>query len=129
MLYSAFVLIGFSLFRFSFSVISVGYLFLSFFFSHINRQIITWMSSLSRVNKKESDAKYQIYFIHFHCSIFSFKHQKISEIMLLRLWQNMQLVENTLKDHNAYRMYSNIVTGGGCYYPKSTDSIFHYFIY
>lgn len=32
--------------------------------------------------------------------------------MLLRLWQNLELVENTLADHNAYRMYSNIVTGG-----------------
>lgn len=32
--------------------------------------------------------------------------------MLLRLWQNLQLVEDTLADHNVYRMYSTIVTGG-----------------
>ena len=35
-----------------------------------------------------------------------------SAIMILRLWQNMQLVQNTLSDHNTYRMYSDIVTGG-----------------
>ena len=32
--------------------------------------------------------------------------------MLLRLWQNMQLLENALADHNLYRMYSTVVTEG-----------------
>lgn len=32
--------------------------------------------------------------------------------MLLRLWQNLQLAQDTLADYNTYRMYSNIVTEG-----------------
>ncbi|UJR16121.1 hypothetical protein I4U23_003033 [Adineta vaga] len=32
--------------------------------------------------------------------------------MLLRLMQNLQLLQDTLADHNTYRMYSNIVTEG-----------------
>jgi hypothetical protein len=39
--------------------------------------------------------------------------------MLLRLWQNMQLVQNTLADYNAYRMYSNIVTQGKDEIPEN----------
>jgi hypothetical protein len=38
--------------------------------------------------------------------------QTKKEIMLLRIWQNMQLVENALADPNAYKMYSTIITEG-----------------
>lgn len=32
--------------------------------------------------------------------------------MLLRLWQQIQSLENTLSDYNQYRMYSTIITEG-----------------
>ena len=71
------------------------------------------MSSLSRMNKKKirkSNKKSRKTSNIFH--LFFLKLIKNTHIMLLRLWQRMQVLENTLADYNTYRMYSNIVTGG-----------------
>ncbi|CAF0797873.1 unnamed protein product [Rotaria sp. Silwood1] len=42
--------------------------------------------------------------------------------MLLRLWQNLRLLEKTLSDHNEYRMYATVVTEGLNFATIESDS-------